>query len=198
MARSGISVELGEPIQPVPEPAVHVILAVGLLKGDQMDAVVRDSTMLGVARIVPMRTDHVAVPGRAGAGERAASRWRRIAVSSAKQCRRSVVPHVASVSTFAAVLRETERNRTFIATEPALAPNVPESTGPPVKPVGSAQQPPKTALVLVGPEGGWSRGELELAFQAGAEPRQLGPRTLRAESAPTVLLSALWTEWGWV
>jgi 16S rRNA (uracil1498-N3)-methyltransferase len=49
----------------------------------------------------------------------------------------------------------------------------------------------------VGPEGGWSREEIELALLEGARPKQLGPRTLRAEAAPIVLLSTLWTEWGW-
>ena len=198
MARSGVSVELDHPIDPVREPAVHVILAVGMLKGDQMDSVIRDATMLGVARIVPMRTDHVAVAGRLREGDKALSRWRRVAVASAKQCRRAVVPEITPVATFADVLGEIKRDLAIIATEPAAAsddgPQVPHRH---VQPSGSVSKPPKTALVLVGPEGGWSRSELELALGAGAEPRQLGPRTLRAESAPIVLLSALWTEWGW-
>jgi len=198
IARSGVSVELDHPIDPVREPAVHVILAVGMLKGDQMDTVIRDATMLGVARIVPMRTDHVAVPGRLREGHKALSRWRRVAVASAKQCRRAVVPEITPVATFVDVLGEIKRDLAIIATEPAAASD--EGSQVPhrhVEASGSAPRPPKTALVLVGPEGGWSRNELELALGTGAEPRQLGPRTLRAESAPIVLLSALWTEWGW-
>ena len=52
---------------------MHVTLAVGLLKGDQMDAVVRDATMLGVAAIVPMRDASTSI----GAGARVARRRRR-------------------------------------------------------------------------------------------------------------------------
>ena len=197
MARSGVTVELGTPIHPVPEPAVHVTLAVAMLKGDQMDTVIRDATMLGVARIVPMRTDHVAVPGRLPAGDKALSRWRRVAVASAKQCGRAVVPEITPAAPLADVLRTIEWDRAIIATEPAAASDGPQVPHRQLQAPGSAPEPPKTALVLVGPEGGWSRSELELALGAGAERRQLGPRTLRAESTPIVLLSALWTEWGW-
>src|SRR5262245_32562597 len=69
--RSGVAVELIAPSDPVREPPVHIVLAIGLLKGDQMDAVVRDATMLGVAQIVPMVTAHVAVAGRARESDKA-------------------------------------------------------------------------------------------------------------------------------
>jgi 16S rRNA (uracil1498-N3)-methyltransferase len=185
--RNGVSVALGQPINPVPEPGIRVALAIGLLKGDQMDSVIRDATMLGVAEILPMITAHVAVSGRARESQKAIGRWGRVAIASARQSGRAVVPRIGSITKFEAVLRETARDQTVIATEPAVA----SAAFLPVP------DRPKTALVLVGPEGGWSREEIELALLEGARPRQLGPRTLRAESAPIVLLSALWTEWGW-
>lgn len=185
--RNGVSVTLRHQIDPVPEPGICVVLAIGLLKGDQMDSVVRDATMLGVAEIIPMITAHVAVSGRARESEKATSRWSRVAIASARQCGRAVVPRIAQMSPFETVLRETARDQTVIATEPAVASAA----------VLLAPERPRAALVLVGPEGGWSREEIELALLEGARPRQLGPRTLRAESAPIVLLSALWTEWGW-
>ena len=58
------------------------------------------------------------------------------------------------------------------------------------------QQAP-TALLLSGPEGGWSRRELDQARDAGAIAITLGPRTLRAELAPAIGVTALWTAWGW-
>jgi 16S rRNA (uracil1498-N3)-methyltransferase len=186
--RNGVSVALGKPIDPVPEPGTRVVLAIGLLKGEQMDSVIRDATMLGVAEIVPMITAHVAVSGRARESEKAIGRWSRVAIASARQCGRAVVPRIGSITEFETILREAARDQTVIATEPAVASAA----------VLPAPERPKTALVLVGPEGGWSREEIELALLEGARPRQLGPRTLRAESAPIVLLSALWTEWGWI
>ncbi len=186
--RTGMTVELIQSIDPTPEPGVRVTLAVGLLKGDQMDAVVRDATMLGVTGIVPLLTAHVSDSGLAKGGDKVLARWQRVAVASAKQCARAVVPVVGPIAPFDAVVRDTPRDQTIIATEPAA--------GGGRSPAGVGR--PTSALVLVGPEGGWSRSELELALERGARPIQLGPRTLRAESAPIVLLSALWTEWGWI
>jgi len=195
--RSTVKVELVSPVAATREPAVHVILAIGLLKGDQMDAVVRDATMLGAAEIVPMATAHVAVSGKARENEKAISRWTRVAIASARQCGRAVVPLVATVTPFEVLLSQMVRDETIIAVEPGADLGI----NPPCVPADLGTSPPYVrpakALVLVGPEGGWSTGEIEMARKCGARPRQLGPRTLRAESAPIVLLSVLWTEWGW-
>jgi 16S rRNA (uracil1498-N3)-methyltransferase len=181
-----MTAELGRPLAPVAEPGVRVLLGIGLLKGDQMDAVVRDATMMGVAEILPMSTAHVAVAGKARDNAKARTRWERVAVASARQCGRAVVPAVAPLTPFEAVLASVVRDQTVMATEPVAG-----SAGSTVPPR------PGTALLLVGPEGGWSQAEVELAAGRGARLVQLGPRTLRAESAPVVLLSALWAEWGW-
>ncbi len=55
VGRRAATIEVGEAVSPVPEPPVRVTLGMAILKGDQMDAVVRDATMLGVAAIVPHR-----------------------------------------------------------------------------------------------------------------------------------------------
>jgi 16S rRNA (uracil1498-N3)-methyltransferase len=64
-------------------------------------------------------------------------------------------------------------------------------------PRGFDGPPPPSALVLIGPEGGWSMHELAVAAERGIPTIHLGARTLRAESVPLVALSALWTTWGW-
>jgi 16S rRNA (uracil1498-N3)-methyltransferase len=48
-----------------------------------------------------------------------------------------------------------------------------------------------SVLLLVGPEGGWDRAELDLAFSNNCRPLTLGGRTLRADAAPLVSLSVL-------
>jgi RsmE family RNA methyltransferase len=133
--RSTVKVELIAPVDATREPAVHVILAIGLLKGDQMDAVVRDATMLGAAEIVPMATAHVAVSGKARENEKAVSRWTRVAIASARQCGRAVVPAVAPVTPFESVLSRTVRDETIIAVEPAHVADL--ETSPPYVPTSS-------------------------------------------------------------
>ena len=180
-------------VDPVAEPPVHVTLALALLKGDQMDTAVRDATMLGVAAIQPMATDYVTVPSRAWASGAALERWQRVAVASAKQCGRAVVPTVAPVRGLTEVIagvRLTPGTRAYLCAEPAA--------GAGAVAIGtSAASRPAAALVYVGPEGGWSDEELSLARDAGTTLMSLGPRTLRAESVPAIALAALWTVWGW-
>jgi 16S rRNA (uracil1498-N3)-methyltransferase len=170
---------------------VAVTLAVGLLKGDAMSHVIRDATMLGAAAIVPFVSDHVALPERAWRA-RHLERWTRVAVASARQCGRAVVPRLNEVSGFNAVLAAPTDERVMCVEpsaidggEDAAADRLPDPPGP------------ARATVLVGPEGGWSAGEVERARGLGVSSLSLGPRTLRAEMAPAVALTVLWTRWGW-
>jgi 16S rRNA (uracil1498-N3)-methyltransferase len=187
---SAASVEIAHEVTPAAEPHVRLTLAIGLLKGDQMDSVVRDATMLGAFAIVPMSTAHVAVPARARKSTTALERWRRVAVASAKQCGRAVVPDVTAVTPFEDVLGSAPEVPKFMCVEPSLAV---DGLGK----AGAATVRPIAAVVLVGPEGGWSKGEVEHARAVGVSLIHLGPRTLRAETVPTVVLTALWTVWGW-
>ena len=95
--KRGVLMALEEPNVPIAEPPVKVTLGIGVLKGDQMDAVVRDATMLGVSAIVPFVSEHVSVPAKGRPRGAAIERWHRVAVSSAKQCRRAVVPRIDAV-----------------------------------------------------------------------------------------------------
>jgi 16S rRNA (uracil1498-N3)-methyltransferase len=186
-AARGVDVELLQPVTPAGEPPVRLTLAVAVLKGDQMDNVIRDATMMGIAAIVPMASSHVAVPARAWQSGRAVERWRRVAIASVKQCGRAVVPDIAAVHAFADVMTSAHAELTLMAVEPAA--------GVTLEPL--PDRVPASALALVGPEGGWSQEEVERAIAGGAVPVSLGPRTLRAETAPIVLVSSLWTRWGW-
>lgn len=187
---STATVEIAHETVPAAEPHVRLTLAIGLLKGEQMDAVVRDATMLGVFAIVPMATAHVAVPSRARKSPTALERWRRVAVASAKQCGRAVVPKIEAVTAFKDVVESAPEMPKFMCVEPKLAVNGLDQAG-------AAKLRPVEAVVLVGPEGGWSTKEIDQASAAGVSLIHLGPRTLRAETVPTVVLTALWTAWGW-
>ena len=189
VARGGASVELIARAVAAAEPPVHLTLAIGILKGDQMDTVMRDATSLGVSELVPMVTAHVTVPERAWQRPEAVERWQRVVLAAAKQCGRAVLPAVSSPVAFNALPPAVRHSPGVIAVEPAR--------GAVVSPHPPASAPPARATLLIGPEGGWSAEEVEQAIAAGIEPLTLGPRTLRAELAPTVALSLLWARWGW-
>jgi 16S rRNA (uracil1498-N3)-methyltransferase len=186
VGRAGAVVDLLAARTPVAEPVADVTLGLAWLKGDQMDHAVRDATMLGARAIQPLTSAHVALPDRARQAP-VADRWTRVAIASAKQCGRATVPIVLPVRTLAEVLRAPASDLGVMAVEPAIGD------------AGDIRDLPRQAsvLVLVGPEGGWSAGEVDAARACGARLVALGPRTLRAETAPAVVLSALWTAWGW-
>lgn len=183
-----VTVEVIDAAIPAPEPDVRVTLAIGLLKGAQMDAVVRDATMLGVFAIVPMASRHVSITRRGVQGGAALQRWHRVALASARQCGRAVIPAISPVVSFESVLAETRADVILMGVEPDRIGEYPLLDAGPKQP---------TALILIGPEGGWADDEVSLAVTRGARLVQLGPRTLRAEAAPIVALSSLWTQWGW-
>jgi 16S rRNA (uracil1498-N3)-methyltransferase len=176
----------------VAEPAVIVTLGIAVLKGDQMDTVIRDATVMGASVIVPLATDHVTVPARAWRDDAAGRRWRRVAIAAAKQCGRAVVPEIAAVTPFARVAELSRPAMTLACLEPSAA--GPET----IRALDWKTLPrPASALLLIGPEGGWSPAETAGMVAQATHPLSLGPRTLRAESAPAVALTLLWATWGW-
>lgn len=181
--KRAVRAEILQPRTPAPEPYTHVTLAIGLLKGDAMDDVVRDGTALGVTEFLPMQTDHCVVPRKAR-GDEAMARWERVAVASAKQCGRATLPTFRPVTPYReAIVTPAELH--VICVEPILADGADW-------PMLEHPAAPRSAVVLVGPEGGWSRAEVEHARGAGYQPWRLGDFTLRAALAPSVALSQLW------
>ncbi len=164
---------------PVPPPPARVTLAIGLLKGEAMDDVVRDATALGVVEIIPMVTKHAVVPKHAR-GDEAIARWHRVAVASAKQCGQTTLPVIADVTELSAVLRR-EISTKLLCVEPALG-------GAQVSAIAS-----DSILILIGPEGGWSEEEIRVARAAGCHTITLGALTLRAELAPVVAITKVWS-----
>jgi 16S rRNA (uracil1498-N3)-methyltransferase len=188
VAKTRVTVALDRPVAPAKESAVAILLLQAVLKGDHMDAVIRDATMLGVREIWPVLTDHTVVSPRATSGAGAQSRWDRVAIASSKQCRRAVVPAIAKAAPVHAALAdpllEAYDVRVVLA-EPAVrrTANAPDVVRP------------ASAVLAVGPEGGWSPQELARFDVHRFDPMTLGALTLRADAAATVALSILRERW---
>lgn len=219
VGRDGASVRLVEALVPASEPAVRVTLAQAALKGEKMDDVVRDATMMGVTAIEPLITDHTAAHLKAG---RAPERWRRIAIASAKQCRRAVVPRIGDGVAFRDWLARDPSELKLLLVEPTA--QIADSATPkrglsPFSETGAGEKRglspfsemglgekrglspfsgvvPASATVLIGPEGGWSAAEVDAAVAAGYLPITFGRRTLRADAMPIVALGVLQFLWG--
>jgi len=186
VTRGGAEVRIVEETAAAPEPTVRLTLAQAAIKGEKMDDVVRDATMMGVVSIAPIVTEHTAAHMKAG---RAPERWRRIAIASAKQCRRAVVPAIGAGMTFDDWVKQDRAAFKVMLIEPTAA-----LEGHPISTIAGTR--PESASLLVGPEGGWSAGEIEAAVRAGCVPITMGRRTLRADAVPIVAIGLLQFLWG--
>lgn len=189
--RPEVRARVGEPIAPAPEPRVPVALAPAVLKGDAFDQVVRDAVMLGVATILPVISTRTEMKCAALARGRRIDRWTRIAVASMKQCGRAVLPAVAPSVDLRALLEAPVEGARLMLVEPQARGSDRVSIA-----TLAAHPVPAAATLLVGPEGGWTPEEVEAAREHGWTLLALGGRTLRAQTAPTVAITALWTIWG--
>ena len=182
--RGAVTLALDESVTPATEPSVRLALAQAVLKAEAMDNVVRDATMMGVARIDPVITSHVVVKESVIARGRAVERWRRIAVSSAKQCRRATVPVVSAPRRLDDWLRHPEDEVRLMLVEPAAM-----RGGEADMRALAARPRPSSVALLVGPEGGWTADERSAAAAAGCLPVSLGSLTLRADAVPIVAIA---------
>lgn len=174
-----VEAEVIEEVESAAEPRAQIELAQALIKGDKFDLVVQKATEVGVASISPLITDRSDVklpPERANAR---LERWRRIAREAAKQCRRASVPEVRPVATLQRLLENAEK--------PDLRLLFSEQGGESLRLLLASR--PRRIGLLVGPEGGWSEREIELAMACGARPVTLGPRILRAETAGIIAVA---------
>ena len=188
--RGGVSIHTVAAVEPAREPAVDLELALAILKGRTAGAVVRDATMLGARAIQPLTTARSHGGAAATGLDRAVGRWQAIAVASAKQCRRAVVPAVAPPLSFVQLVARGAQGLGIMLVEPAIA--APHAS---IRSV-AAQPPPARATIAVGPEGGWTDTEVEAAAGAGFRLLTLGSRTLRADAAPAAALAILQYVWG--
>ena len=184
-ARDGVQVTLIEPIAPAPEPRVALTLVQAILKGDKMDAVVRDATMMGAVALEPIVTTHGVVRLASVAGGKSAERWRRVAVSSAKQCRRAVVPAIEEPRAFGEALAAARDGLRLLLVEPSADAGEGQSMR---SLTGRAD---RSVALFVGPEGGWTAEEVDGAVASGCVPVTLGRITLRADAVPLAALAVV-------
>jgi 16S rRNA (uracil1498-N3)-methyltransferase len=154
-----------------PAAAAGVCLCQAVPKGGRMDLVVEKATEVGVTRIVPLATRRGMVEPRAGKVER----WRRVAEAAARQSLRMDVPEVSEPMPFAEAVQLAGEGGVLLHNDPHLEP-LEDVVGSP-------------ARLFVGPEGGWSEEEMQLAAEAGLAFAQLGPYRLRSETAGLVAVA---------
>jgi 16S rRNA (uracil1498-N3)-methyltransferase len=177
MGRSEVSVQVLDHDPVARELAQHVTLAVGMPANERMDALVEKATELGVALVQPLVCERSVLRLAGERAQRRQAHWQAVAIAACEQSGRTRVPEVAPVRTLS----------DWLATRPAqdgVAAHVldPRASALPVPVAGPA-------VFLSGPEGGLSDAEMRMAEAAGFQPMSLGPRVLRADTAPLAVLA---------
>lgn len=168
------------------ESKCRVTLAQGLAKGEKMDFVLQKAVEIGVSRIIPVAMDNCVMRLDGEKSSRKLERWQRIVQSAAQQAKRDCVPELLPVSSFAQALQG-DYDLVLVAYE--------GETRVMLKDVLRGGEY-RDILVLIGPEGGMTEEELDLASKAGARTVSLGRRILRTETAGLVVLSNIFYELG--
>ena len=171
------------------ESPLALTLALGLTKGEKMDFVVEKATELGVIAILPFTSTFTVPKLDDKKIAKRSERWRKIALSAAKQCGRTQVPEILPLCEFDRMVEGAGVNQLkLLFWEKETAQSLRQVHGM------NAHAP--AILIVIGPEGGLSRAEAELAMARGFHSVHLGRRILRAETAAVTALSLAQFLWG--
>jgi 16S rRNA (uracil1498-N3)-methyltransferase len=179
MGRSEVDVDIGahDPVER--ELACHVTLALGMPANERMDSLIEKATELGVAVIQPLHCERSVLRLNAERAQKKLEHWRGIAVAASEQSGRTRLPRIADVMSLPAWLAASgdAAERFVLSLREAMPFRAPATL--------------QAAVFLSGPEGGLSAAEDEAARAAGFRPVSLGPRVLRADTAPLAALAAV-------
>lgn len=161
-----------------------VILIAALIKGEKFDFLLQKATELGASEIILLQTERTIVKIKPAEKELKLERYRRILKEAAEQCKRTRIPSLYRVIDMEG-LKDVDAQVKMIAYEEVSG--VTESFNSLVRSIRDKQK----VAVVIGPEGGFSKEEVDLAIDAGYVPVSLGKRILRAETASFYALSVI-------
>ena len=191
VGRHSVVVQVGTP-QPVQrEMALHVTVAIAMPANERMDIFVEKATELGVAAIQPLHSQRSVLRLSGERAERKRLHWQAVAQAACEQCGRAVVPQVAPAQDWQNWLNGLNGLNALhaVAAQPASGARWLLSLLPGALPVAAIGLPTNTLCTLSGPEGGLTAAEEDAARAAGFVAVHLGPRVLRAETAPLAVLA---------
>lgn len=178
------------------EPPYRAVIYQGLSKGDRFDTVVQKSVECGAFSIVPVQTERATVRLSREDCDKKNIRWQRIAESAAEQCGRGIVPKLQPLMTFAEAIDAAKTaDLALFCYENEGGVTLKERLETFAKSVDKLKTPLPEIAVMIGPEGGFSAREADMARVAAESDNfysvSLGTRILRTESAAPFVLACI-------
>ena len=181
--KGDISVSVDMQVRVPSEDSVRFHIALSIIKGERMDYAIQKAVELGVTSLTPLysRFSEVKIKNKTHL-ENKLHHWEKVILSASQQCGRLSLPQVREPMNLTELIEESESD-TFLLLDSSGCKNLNDVSFK------------KDFYLVVGPEGGFSDEELEYSSKK-TEIITLGPRTLRAETAPVVALSILQSKFG--
>jgi 16S rRNA (uracil1498-N3)-methyltransferase len=174
---------VGSARQALARSPLAITLSQGVSRGERMDYAIQKATELGVTRIVPLLCERSVVRLDEEQSAKKHAHWEGVAIAAAEQSGRADVPDVDTARDL-----EVHLANAFGATDGVLRLVLDPGSTTGLKQLPGALQ---TIELLIGPEGGLSDRELDLARRAGYQSLRLGPRVLRTETAAAAAIAVL-------
>lgn len=162
------------------ESPLRLVLLQSIARGEKMDLIVQKATELGVSAIIALPAERSVVRLDDETHRKRVEHWRAVSISACEQCGRNRVPAIDVVADLQAALARAPEDTTRVLLEPDAPQALSELTRP-----GTGM------TLLIGPEGGFAQDELLMARQHHFTACRLGPRVLRAETAPLAALAVI-------
>lgn len=162
-----------------------VMLAQALPEASKMDWIIEKAVELGAAGIQPIAAQRCVVRLSAERAGKKREHWQGIIVAAAEQCGRNRLPHLPDLTDFGAWIGQQDMHRRIL-----LSPRAEQSLS-----AWARHHPAQAVSLVIGPEGGFTREEENMAIAHGALALSMGPRVLRTETAGLAALAALNAVW---
>lgn len=184
MGRSEVQVHVKQHDPIERENLMSVTWALGIPTNDRMAALVEKATELGVSRLQPLICERSVLRLQDERAHKKVAHWQAVAIAACEQCGRNRPPVIAPVTTLPDWLSGMQGTASAPGNRVLLSLREASRWAPPA----STEEP---LIFLSGPEGGLTECEEALAHGLGFIPVSLGARTLRADTAPLMMLSVL-------
>ena len=175
----------------------RIVLGQAIPKGKNMELIVQKAVEIGAAEIAPIISDRTVVQVDSESAVQKRAKWQQVAIEAAKQCGQNWLPQLHTprrpAEFFEAVAAGSSPagGRFDLHLIGSLQPDARHLKKILADYWAEHQQPPRSVLMLIGPEGDFTPAELALARRHGCQPITLGPIILRVETAAIYCLSVL-------
>jgi 16S rRNA (uracil1498-N3)-methyltransferase len=188
--RKGVKVKINKSIAHPPSSPLHISLAQALIRAHPMDYLIQKTTELGISSIQPFYSERTVIKLKPDHLKNRMAHWIEIMKSACKQCGRTTLPNLNPPLLFDEIIKNAPDKKTLRV---LLWENEDEAD---LKKLLRSMSPLLHIYAVVGPEGGFTTEEINLAREASFHIISLGSRVLRAETAAVSMLSIIQYEWG--